>query len=60
MFSIQINVIPLAGLNQSLILKRTGMLFWRKFCFFPRKLEYAIVNLDEAQLATPYREGAGT
>ena len=25
--------------------------------FLPRKLEYAILNLDEAQLATPYREG---
>ena len=28
--------------------------------FLPRKLEYAIVNLDEAQLATPYRENGWT
>jgi uncharacterized damage-inducible protein DinB len=25
--------------------------------FLPRQLEYAIINLDEAQLRTPYREG---
>jgi uncharacterized damage-inducible protein DinB len=28
--------------------------------FLPRKLEYSILNLDEAQLATPYREGGWT
>lgn len=28
--------------------------------FLPRKIEYSIVNLDEAQLATPYREGGWT
>jgi hypothetical protein len=28
--------------------------------FLPRKLEYAIVNLDESQLSTPYREGGWT
>ena len=31
--------------------------FLTEILFLPRKLEYAIVNLDEAQLATPYREG---
>ena len=28
--------------------------------FLPRHLEYAIINLDEAQLNTPYREGGWT
>lgn len=28
--------------------------------FLPRQLEYAIINLDEAQLRTPYREGGWT
>ena len=28
--------------------------------FLPRQLEYAILNLDEAQLGTPYREGGWT
>lgn len=28
--------------------------------FLPRKLEYAIINLDESQLNTPYRDGGWT
>jgi uncharacterized damage-inducible protein DinB len=28
--------------------------------FLPRQLEYAILNLDEAQLSVPYREGGWT
>lgn len=28
--------------------------------FLPRMLEYAVLNLDEAQLQTPYREGGWT
>jgi uncharacterized damage-inducible protein DinB len=28
--------------------------------FLPRQLEYAILNLDEAQLRTPYRDGGWT
>jgi uncharacterized damage-inducible protein DinB len=28
--------------------------------FLPRQLEYAVINLDEKQLETPYREGGWT
>lgn len=28
--------------------------------FFPRQIEYAVINLDESQLDTPYREGGWT
>jgi hypothetical protein len=28
--------------------------------FFPRQIEYAVLNFDESQLETPYREGGWT